>query len=70
MNTEHYIGNYNIGDLIAVEDTSHLGVVVQKELDITSKLCGRPVAYMYKILFCGDQTPDCRWLLEDALQRV
>lgn len=66
---KYFIEEYKLGDLIAIQDTSYLGMVVNKKPGWSSSPVAE-LAYMYKVHFCGEQEPDQRWLLADAIKRI
>ena len=66
----YYIDEYELGDLVTIEDTSYFGMIVDKK---AADQCSPPdvgLSFMYKIHFCGEEEPDNRWLFDDALKRI
>ena len=64
---ENYFEQYEVGDLVTIQDTSYLGMVINRRPSVYGD---SELTWMYQIHFCGEREPDKRWLLEDALERV
>jgi len=67
MNTEIEISNeYKLGDLITLyDDSEYIGLIIDKTKDVGYE--GFHPAYLYKVLFCGEEEPDARWIYQDVI---
>ena len=69
MNKKDYTkSKFNVGDLIAIENTFLMGLIIAKNSDRRHEPLGNN--HFYKIQFCEDDTPDQRWIPEETLRAI